>query len=61
MGCDTWKKSEHFPDDGMAGIREIKLSWGSKAHDEGSKRLLCDSGVSAGERPQYGEGFDAAH
>jgi hypothetical protein len=32
-----------------------------KAHDEGIERLLCDSGVSAGERPEHGKGSDAAH
>jgi hypothetical protein len=44
----------------MEGTKEAKLSWGSKAHDEGIKRLLCDSGVSAGERPEHRKGSDAA-
>lgn len=45
------KKSEHFPDDGMEGIKETKLSGESKAHHEGIKRLFCDSGVTQVNHP----------
>jgi hypothetical protein len=48
----------------MTAWKELKKQnypGGSKAHDEGIRRLLCDSGVSAGERPEHRKGSDAAH
>ena len=45
----------------MEGIKETNYPGGVKRTTKELKGLLCDSGVSAGERPEHRKGSDAAH